>query len=128
MTSAYTRLCLFLCFLLPVIQTNSVQASEFDKTNKKQIVGRDGPYIQTEQDPYWRRADDQWLGGIIGDGLATGPVFGSSDAADSFYPWGYTAHSYRRGRYCVTNQLATNGLETVILYQKVRPKIYCDPR
>jgi hypothetical protein len=88
-----------------------------------------GPYIKTENDPHWYPDDSQnpgrWVGGIAGDN-PDAMIMGSEEASDAYYPWGYTARYQRRGKLCVATQFATNELGVLVLYEKVRPLIYCN--
>ena len=88
-----------------------------------------GPYIKTENDPHWYPGDSQnpgrWVGGIAGDN-PDAMIMGSEEASDAYYPWGYTARYQRRGKLCVATQFATNELGVLVLYEKVRPLIYCN--
>ena len=88
-----------------------------------------GPYIKTENDPHWYPGDSQnpgrWVGGIAGDN-PDAMIMGSEEASDAYYPWGYTARYQRRGKLCVATQFATNELGILVLYEKVRPLIYCN--
>lgn len=88
-----------------------------------------GPYIKTESDPHWYPGDSQnpgrWVGGIAGDD-PNAMIMGSEEASEAYYPWGYTARYHRRGKLCVATQFATNGLGELVLYEKVRPLIYCN--
>jgi len=88
-----------------------------------------GPYIRSENDPQWYPGDSQspgrWIGGIAGNNTDT-LILGSEEAAEAYYPWGYTARYHRRGKLCVANQFATNELGELVLYEKIRPLIYCN--
>jgi len=90
-----------------------------------------GPYIKSNNDPIWYSGDDEnpgrWLGGIAGN--KRDPIIeGSDQVDDSYYPWGYATPYHRKGKLCISNQFATNEMGQLVLYEKIRPLIYCNYR
>lgn len=122
---------IFFILTLITIIYNSDIATASNKRSYRSGAPELGPYLKSDNDPRWYQGNSispgRWINGIAKDD-PNEMILGSDYADDAYYPWGYSAPYIRRGKVCVSNQFATNGLGELVLYEKVRPIIYCNYR
>jgi hypothetical protein len=127
MKISINKILLFIILLLNISDTSLADVRKKVRGSAPKL----GPYIKSNNDPIWHPEDDEnpgrWLGGIAGN--KRDPIIeGSDQVDDSYYPWGYTAPYHRKGKLCISNQFATNEMGQFVLYEKIRPLIYCNYR